>query len=148
MKNEHIHPDWERAQKTLAGSGFTCVLCKEDQTYTTTLRGVRPLAQWLNSCTDLRGFRAADKVVGRATAFLYVLLGVKAVYAKVMSKGALEVLAQNGIEAACGQLVDHIINRTGDGICPFEQAVSQITQPNGAWEAIRAKMAQMNIPLE
>ena len=29
---------------------------------------------------DLRGFCAADKVIGKATAFLYVLMGVNSVY--------------------------------------------------------------------
>jgi hypothetical protein len=87
------------------------------------LRGVKPLVIWLSSGEDFHGFSAADKVIGKATAFLYVLLGVKAVYASVISEGALDVLTKNGIDTQYGCVVEHIINRAGDGICPFEQAV-------------------------
>ena len=55
---------------------------------TSTERGVKPLLQWLDGENRVKGFSAVDKVVGRAAAFLYVLLEVKEVYAGVMSEGA------------------------------------------------------------
>lgn len=139
--------DTEKAKKLLESQDMTCVLCKEETTYTTTLRGVKPLVQWLENGTDLKGFSAADKVVGKATAFLYQLLGVKEVYAHVMSKSALEVLKAAGIDAQYGKLVEHIINRKGDGICPFEAAVLDIRTADTARTAIREKMKEMNISL-
>lgn len=135
------------ARSILKEQGYTCVLCRESTVYTSRLRGVKPLAQWLQSGTDLRGFSAADKVVGRATAFLYVLLGVKEVHAAVMSRAAREVLEDQGITASWDTLTDHIINRAGDGICPFEEAVLEITDPHAALIAIHEKMRQMQISL-
>lgn len=58
-----------------------------------------------------RLLRPADKVVGRATAFLYCLLGVSEVYPNVMRRPAAQVLARHGIAAHCGKLVEGIINR-------------------------------------
>ena len=101
--------------------------------------------RWIKSETDLHDFSAADKVVGRATAFLYAILGVKEVYAHVMSEGALDVLKQAGISATYGKLVEHIINRKGDGICPFEEAVLEIQDRSQAYEAILLKMEKMGI---
>ena len=72
--------DLENAKQILLEGGYTCVLCRGKEIYTATARGVRPLVDWLDSGLDLRGFSAADKVVGRATAFLYVLLGVRTVH--------------------------------------------------------------------
>lgn len=138
--------DDENARAILE-QGYTCVLCRGAGVHTTTLRGVRPLVRWLESGLELKGFSAADKVVGRATAFLYCLLGVQSVYAQVMSRAALEVLHSAGIRAEYGKLTDHIINRRGDGICPFEAAVMEITAPAEALRAIREKMAEMNIPV-
>ena len=43
-----------------------------------------------------------DKVVGRAAAFLYVLLEVKEIYAGVMSEGAADVLSKYGICSGYG----------------------------------------------
>ena len=96
---------------------------------------------------DLTGFSAADKVVGKATAYLYCLLGVKAVHSLVMSGAAAQVLEENGISATQDKLVENIINRQGTGICPFEEAVWQIRDPQEALVSIRNKMAQMGIQL-
>lgn len=139
--------EWNQAKEKLLTEGYTCVLCSEEKVYTSTFRGVKPLVQWLADGTDLKNFYAADKVVGKATAFLYVLLGVKAVYAHVISKSALTVLEANGIGAQYGTLVENIINRKGDGICPFEEAVMEIDDAKEAYPAIRRKMEEMNITL-
>ena len=124
------------------------MLCRKDELCTATARGVKPLVAWFESGKDFSGFSAADKVVGRATAFLYVLLKVNAVYAKVMSHAALDVLKQNGIKAEYSELAENIINRNGDGICPFEAAVLETTNPCDAYMTIRSKMHQMNITLD
>lgn len=137
----------EQARKILEAGSYTCVLRKNDTVFTATERGVKPLVRWLAQGIDARGFSAADKVVGRATAYLYVLLGVKAVWAAVMSEAAAEVLARHGIAASQDRLVKHIINRQGTGICPFEEAVLNIQTPEEALTAIREKMEKMNITL-
>ena len=141
------HNDLLSAREQLVAGDFTCVICKDDRVYTTRERGVKPLVRWLTEGTDLRGFSAADKVVGKATAYLYCLLGVRAVYAHVMSRSAAQVLADNGVAVSQGKLVDNIINRQGTGICPFEAAVWDIQTPQQALPAIRAKMTEMNITL-
>lgn len=135
--------DLTKARELLDSGNYTCVLCRGDTVHTATERGVKPLLSWLDSGLDVAGFSAADRVVGRATAYLYCLLGVTAVYARVMSRPAMEVLVENGIAAEAGQLVDGIINRKGTGPCPFEAAVLEIHNPEEALTAIRNKMNQM-----
>lgn len=82
--------DLEQAKSILLSGGYTCVLCKGETVHTSNHRGVRPLLELLE--TDVTGFCAADKVVGKATALLYRLLNVKAVHAQVISQAALQVL--------------------------------------------------------
>ena len=139
--------DLANAKQLLSAGNYTCVLCKEKTVYTTAERGVKPLVRWLTEGTDLKGFSAADRVVGKATAYLYCLLGVKAVHSLVMSGAAARVLAENGISATQDKLVDNIINRQGNGVCPFEEAVWEIADPREALTAIRKKMASMQITL-
>lgn len=134
-----------QARELLLAGGYTCVLYREGKTRTTTLRGVKPLVTWLKEGFRAEGFSAADKVVGKATAFLYCLLGVKEVYAGVMSKGARDVLESHSIPAVYDELVENIINRRGEGICPFEAAVLDIREPEEAYPAILAKMQEMGI---
>ena len=76
--------------------------------YSSTERGVKPLLDFIENGPNLRGFSAADKIVGKAAALLYVLLGVKEVYAPVMSETALYTLAHNGILPLC----DCSVNRS------------------------------------
>ena len=66
-------------------------------------------------------------------------------YAHVISKPALAVLEEHEIQVQYGTLVDNIINRKGTGICPFEETVLNISEPQEAYQAIRQKMIEMNI---
>ena len=137
-----------KAKELLETGGYTCVLTDGTAVYTSTFRGVKPLVQFLAKGTIPAGFSAADKVVGRATAYLYVLLDVKELYSQVISEPAAEVLREHGIEVQYGKLVPNIVNRKGDGICPFEAAVMEITDPKIAYDAILKKMQEMNISIE
>ncbi len=123
---------------------YTCVLCKADEIHTSTERGVKPLLDWLDSGIDLKGFSVADKVVGKAAAFLYVLLGVREVYAPVMSESAIYTLSRNGIFPQCDVSVKSIINRAGTGNCPMEEAVMDIIDPKEAINNIKIKLLQLS----
>lgn len=131
--------DIERAKARLRDSGFTCVMCREEQTLVSNKRGVNPLLSWLTEGKG-EGFSVADKVVGAGAAFLYVLLNVREVYADVMSKPALDILIKHGIKSEYGALCANIINRAGTGICPIEQAVAGIDTPTEALKAIEERL--------
>ncbi len=143
---ERIH--LENAKKQLFEQSYTCVCCKDTQTYTSLERGIKPLVAWYAHGIDLQGFSVADKVVGKGAAFLYALLNVREIYAHVLSVSALEVLTRYGIQAEYGTLVDHIQNRAGDGICPFENAVLHIQDRHEAYIAIRKRMDVMHITID
>lgn len=135
--------DLERAARRLHEGDVTCALCGGEDMVTDTRRGVAPLLALLDSGRDYSGYAAADKVVGKAAAFLYVRLGVRAVYAPVMSAPAQAVLTAHGVDVSCEGLVQAIRNRTGDGFCPMEQAVWDIDDPVEAETAVRQKLAQL-----
>lgn len=132
------------AMETFNTGEYTAVLCKGDLTYTSMERGVKPLVAWIDSGIDLTGFSAADKIVGKAAAFLYVLLGVKGVYAQVISEAAIKVFAENGIDCQFDISVKNIINRAGTGICPMEETVENISSPFEALTAVKLKLTQLS----
>ena len=132
-----MSPDLNRARALMESQGYTCVLTSGDQVYTSNDRGVKPLLTWLSQGICVKDFCAADKVVGKATAFLYCLLQVKAVYTPVISRSAARVLREHGIELTAGIEVDFIWNRRRTGPCPMETAVKDIEDPNEALTAIR-----------
>lgn len=130
-------PDLVKATAYLKTKNCTCVLCLGDTIFSSRHRGVRPLLDFLDSGEDFTGFSAADKVVGKATAFLYCLLGVRAIYAGVLSDAAAEVLTQASISFSCGRQVPAIRNRDNTGPCPMEHATNDISDPHLALAAIR-----------
>lgn len=135
--------DLELAKEQLIKDDCTCVLRKGDSIYCSHARGVKPLLSLLDSGEGYRGYSAADKVVGKAAAMLYVLLGVSKVHALVISEKALEVLAGNGIDVTYDTLVERIHNRTNTGFCPMEEAVWEIDDLQEGLQAVRNKVAQL-----
>lgn len=135
--------DREAYAVALLKEGKTCVIVGKERMLCSARRGVAPLLSWLDEKENCRGAFAADKVVGRAAAFLYVLLGVAKVHALVLSESAEEVLLRFGVPYSFEERVAAIRNRTGDGFCPMKQAVLEMEEPMEALGAIRMRLAQL-----
>ena len=133
--------DLETAVKTLPG--HTLVLCLDGNVQTSDLRGVTPMVDWLENGADLRGYSAADKVVGRAAAMLFIVAGVVAVYAETMSLAAEELLHRYGIATFCGERTDRIRNRDRTDICPMEKAVADTEDVTEGVARICAKLKEL-----
>jgi hypothetical protein len=86
---------------------------------------------------------AADKVIGKGAAFLYVLLDIKEVYANVISRRALETLENNNIYVKYKMLAEAILNRDNTGFCPIETAVCGISEPDAALAEIRKTIKRL-----
>ena len=133
--------DLDIARSQLAGHSIC--LCKGGEWFTDDGRGISPMLRFLGENRGLRGFSAADQIVGKAAAMLFVKAGIAAVYGEVMSQAGAEFLAANGIPYSFGTLTAQIINRQGTGICPMEETVSELDDPEAAYKALSAKLAAM-----
>lgn len=135
--------DLNKARTLLEKDNCTCVLIKGTKIYTSQERGVAPLLKFIDSGTDLKGFSVADKVVGKGAALLYVYMGIKELYAFIISADATKVLHKNNIALQYEKLVPHIINRKGDDTCPIEKSVSNTDNPQEAILMIKEKINSM-----
>ena len=70
---------------------------------------------------------------GALIGLLYMALGV----------AAYALLTERGVEASYGELAPCIRTRKGDGPCPMEQAVADLTDPADAPAALRRKLAEL-----
>lgn len=68
----------------------------------------------------LKGAEVADKVIGKVAASIFVMAGVMTIYADTLSKIALPILEENGIEYSYNNLVKYIQNSDKTGMCPME----------------------------
>ena len=138
--------DTIKAKKILEDEELTLVIIKDTTVYKSVERGVLPLLDFIDKNVELDGFCVADKVVGAGAAFLYILLGVDEIYAKVISTRAEELLKSNGISVTFGMLVNEIRNRAGSDRCPIEAVVEGIFEPDEALLAIRKRLSEMSKP--
>ena len=118
--------DFLRAIHLLDTGGICCALCENSVTITGSESSIETLLKLLRSKVNTKGFFVADRIVGKSSAFLYALLGVKAVYADIMSEPAIYTLARYGIYPCCKQAVLSIEKELNPTICEMDQAVSRI----------------------
>ena len=131
------------AKKVLEEKGCTCVLCKGDDLLFSFEHGVKPLLAWIDEGKDFTGYGAADQVVGKAAALLYILLGVRDLYGQVISDPAVQVLKEHGAACTYDERVPYIINRMKNGMCPMELTVKDIDDPEEAYLALKRKVQEM-----
>ncbi|MCW4046956.1 MAG: DUF1893 domain-containing protein [Candidatus Bathyarchaeota archaeon] len=86
----------------------------------------------------LEGAAVADRVVGKAVAFLCVYAKIKAVYAAVLSRKAHAVLKDNRISCEWNELVENVLDVNKTGVCPFEKAAADISDAEEAYRAFKS----------
>lgn len=133
--------DLENAIKNL--SGHTLSLCKNGNIITSDKRGISPMINYLQEETDLNGYSAADRVVGKAVAMLLIKAGIKEVFAQTLSRKALAILNAHSIAVYYNKLTDFIINRDKTGMCPMEKTVENIDNIEDGYKALVCKLNEM-----
>ncbi len=134
----------ERARALLKeNAARTCAFVRGEETVTSEERGVKPLLKLAGGGKTLSGFSCADRIVGRAAALLYVLLGAKEVHAEVLSRSGEEVFKAHKIAYGYDVFTERIVNRAGTGLCPMELATEGISDPSEALDAIRKKAKEL-----
>ncbi len=114
--------DIETAVKNL--DNHTLALCKDGKVITSDKRGVAPMVDFIRDGAYLSGYSAADKVVGKAAAMLFVKAGIREIYAGTLSKSAKALLDSHGVPCNYGELTERIVSRDKTGLCPMESTVS------------------------
>ena len=137
--------DLTMAKQRLKGETLSLVFVKDSQViFETDSEGLKGFLQAVDKLGEsLSGTSVADKVVGRAAAFLCIHSGVKAVFAITMSRAGLEVLEAHGISCEHETLVLTILDRKKIGRCPFEGLVEDVTGPEDALRRIREQCHQV-----
>lgn len=131
--------DLEIAKNRLAG--HTLCLCRDGECLFGDKRGIAPMMELIASGADLSGYCAADLIVGKAAAFLFIKSGVRAVFAKTLSVFGKETLEKHGVFCEYGTLTGRIVNRAGTDMCPMEKTVLNCSDPEEAYALLRQKLS-------
>lgn len=88
---------------------------------------------------EARNSSLGDRVVGRAAALIGAYLDIKAVFGKIMSEGAINVLKSYDITYEHDEKVPFIENEEGEP-CPFEKLVEDYEDPGEAYKEIESRI--------
>ena len=142
---EWLGVELDRARVRILENDIPCVFCRNGQIVREGIgTGVGPLiSAWETEPELLRGTVIVDKIVGKAAAMLAVLGGTAGVYGLTMSEAARDYLAAHGVPYGYDLCIEHIINRTGTGLCPMEQTVLTIETPEEGYLALKETMKRL-----
>jgi len=131
-------------QKIESGETALVIIKGRKIVHTDTRTGISAVLDLLDSSPDLlKNSIIIDKVVGKAVASLFILSKVGFVYGLTMSRPAKSLLIEVNSGIKYDTLVDVIQNRTRTGVCPIEQSVYDIFNPNDALHAIKERLEEL-----
>lgn len=134
-------PGLEAARRMILDGRAECVLVKDGRILAQESGGVSPLLTIYETRKgDMADAVIVDKVVGRAAAAIAICGKARHVHGEVMSEDAAEFLKAHGVTSGCTLLVPRILNRKRDGLCPLEQSVAGIDDPEQALAALKNKI--------
>lgn len=133
--------DIELAKNAL--NGHSIALCRNGELLTDDGRGISPMMKFIAEGRELAGYSAADVIVGKAAAMLFVKSGIICVHGSTMSRAGKEFLEFHGIPCTYDVLTDRIINRSGTDICPMEKTVVDISDAEAGYNALRQRIEEM-----
>jgi hypothetical protein len=132
--------DIDLARSLLDEEKWNLVIVKEGQVlFSSGDRGVAPLFQFMRRTgTALRSAALADRIMGSAVAMLCLHAGITAVYARIASQGALDMLRQQGVTITSENVVPYISNYDGTDLCPFEKLARTCQSPSQLFAALQS----------
>lgn len=132
----------EEAKRLIQAGEVECVLIKDDTICAQESgRGVGPLLRMYDERKEVMiGATLVDKVIGCAAASIAICAKVKHVHGLLMSEEAIVFLDKNGITSSYTEVVHQILSRKKNGLCPLEQSVEGIADPEAALAALRERI--------
>jgi hypothetical protein len=141
MKDQNL----ELAKIKLLEENLNLVIVKAGKIiFKTKKQGVSGFLQAVETLNlDLVGASVADKIVGVATAMLFVFSGISSVFAITISEGGIKVLEDNHIFYLFEKKVLNILNRTKNDVCPFEKLAIDSRNSKEAYLKLKSFACQM-----
>ncbi len=133
----------EKAKDIIKNTDAVFAYVSENEEIVSSAKGIGFVASLCDSKKDLSEGAAADKIVGKAAAMLFVFLGLRYVHAETVSEGAIKVFEEYGVEYSYDIITEAIVNRKGDGLCPMEMAAKDAKTPEETLRAVNKKLQEL-----
>ncbi|QSX05142.1 DUF1893 domain-containing protein [Sedimentibacter sp. zth1] len=128
------------ARETLYIENKKIVIVKNDSViYKSDDSGIKPLFFAFRTLGEkMNGCYCADRVVGKAAAWIYQEAKIKELYCDIITKKAKLILENEGILVTAIEVIDYIKNRDKTDMCPVEKIAKNETSFEKLMENIEA----------
>jgi len=106
------------------------IFCSSDDGIRGFISAIKKFGEKLNDSS------VADRIAGRVVALLCIYVGIKSVFAEVMSDGCRDALQKSGVAFEYKRVVPKILNKYKNDVCPLERLVLKIENPQIAFEKL------------
>ena len=127
----------------LLDENTTLALVKGDVIIRRKGKGVSSAVELINNSVDLNGFIAVDTVVGKALSILFLKLGIKEVYALLISENAYTYLMRHGVKVTYKTITPSILNRDKSDLCPMEKLSLSLDDYDDGYKVIVERFNKM-----
>jgi hypothetical protein len=114
----------ENVKNLLYNNDYKIIVIKNGEViFTSFERGIKPIFDLQKEIEHkaIKDSYVADRVIGKAAAFILSNLEIKGIYSELISEDALEIFSKNNIEVAYTKRVGKILNRAKSDLCPIEK---------------------------
>lgn len=139
--------DLEKAKELLEKNNLTLSIVKNGKIiFESSSHGIGGFLTAIKKLDNqLEDASVADKIAGKAIALLCAYSKVQNVYALILSRSAKLLFEEYAVHCEWDQLVENILDATGEDACPFEKLAKKISDPNEAYRKFKALQTSLNI---
>src|SRR5699024_7282785 len=111
---------------------YTFVAAKDGQIiFKSSEKGIKPMYRFVTEIKErAKDASIADRVIGRGAALLASTLGIREIYAELISKEGIDVLKEHDIPYAYDVLCNYIKNKDRTDYCPIEKLSMWVEDPS------------------
>ena len=140
--NEETVKDIELAKEVLSTTDCSIVVVNYGKIWKKkTGEGIRPILETIDEMgEDIHGSVIGDRILGKAAALLCRYAKAQGVYSLQGTKTGIALLIMGGVPCQVDELVPFVKNISGNGVCPFEEILKDITSPDEAYKILKEKV--------
>ncbi|MEM5869943.1 MAG: DUF1893 domain-containing protein [Candidatus Aenigmatarchaeota archaeon] len=132
--------DLNLAKNRLKEKNLTLVIAKNGKTiFESNSNGIKDLVLAIDLLKEkMKKSSVADSKVGKAAALLFIYSGINSIFAQTISKPAISILKNFKIPFEYENVVENILNKEKNDLCPFERLVLNCDLPGEAYKKIKS----------
>lgn len=134
--------DLEKAKEIFYSEDYSFVLVKNEDIISSSQKGIMQIVELIESGKDFTDYSMCDRITGRAVAFLYVIMGLKAVHSVKMTKLATNILDRAEIKFSADEYIEKVLDSELKNTDRFENAVIHSGSAITALEDIKKELAK------